>query len=93
MNGRFAAELLSESFPVVVVNPRQVRDFAKGMGQMAKTDLIDAAILAQFAQIVKPAPRTHSTPQTAELTEMVRRRRQLNDLRTQESNQGNRIKI
>jgi transposase len=81
-----AAELLSESFPVVVVNPRQVRDFAKGMGQLAKTDLIDAAILAQFAQIVKPAPRTHSTPQTAELTEMVRRRRQLNDLRTQESN-------
>jgi transposase len=80
------AELLNESLPVVVVNPRQVRDFAKGMGQLAKTDPIDAAILAQFAQIVKPIAKTHSTPQTAELTEIVRRRRQLNDLRTQESN-------
>jgi transposase len=80
------AELLGESFPVVVVNPKQVRDFAKGMGQLAKTDPIDAAILAQFAQIVKPVSKTHSTPQTAELTELVRRRRQLNDLRTQESN-------
>jgi transposase len=80
------AELLGESFPVVVVNPKQVRDFAKGMGQWAKTDPIDAAILAQFAQIVKPVAKTHSTPQTAELTELVRRRRQLNDLRTQESN-------
>ncbi len=80
------AELLAESLPVVVVNPRQVRDFAKGMGELAKTDPIDAGVLAQFAQIVQPAPKTHSTPQTAELTEMVRRRRQLSDLRTQESN-------
>jgi len=81
-----AAELLNASLPVVVVNPRQVRDFANGMGQYAKTDPIDAAILAKFAQIVKPAPKTHSTPQTDELSELVRRRRQLNDLRTQESN-------
>jgi len=81
-----AAELLNASLPVVVVNPRQVRDFAKGMGQWAKTDPIDALVLARFAQIVKPTPKTHSTPQTAELAELVRRRRQLNDLRTQESN-------
>ena len=81
-----AAELLSDSLPVVVVNPRQVRDFAKGMGQWAKTDPIDAQVLAKFAQIVKPAPKPHSKPQTAELSELVRRRRQLNDLRTQESN-------
>jgi len=81
-----AAELLSDSLPVVVVNPRQVRDFAKGMGQWAKTDPIDAQVLAKFAQIVKPSPKTHSTPQTAELSELVRRRRQLNDLRVQESN-------
>lgn len=81
-----AAELLSASLPVVVANPRQVRDFAKGMGQKAKTDPIDAQVLARFAQIVKPAPKTHATPQTAELAELVRRRRQLNDLRTQESN-------
>lgn len=80
------AELLDASVPVVVANPRQVRDFAKGMGQKAKTDPIDAQVLAQFAQIVKPAPKTHATPQTTELSELVRRRRQLNDLRTQESN-------
>ena len=81
-----AAELLSAEMPVVVVNPRQVRDFANGMGQWAKTDPIDAQVLAQFAQIVKPAPKSHSKPQTIELAELVRRRRQLNDLRTQESN-------
>ena len=81
-----AAELLDAGLPVVVVNPRQVRDFANGLGQWAKTDPIDAQVLAKFAQIVKPAPKTHSTPQTAELAELVRRHRQLNDLRTQESN-------
>jgi len=83
-----AAELLNASLPVVVVNPRQVRDFAKGMGQWAKTDPIDAQVLATFAQIVKPAPKTHATAQTNELSELVRRRRQLNDLRTQESNRS-----
>jgi transposase len=81
-----AAELLDAGLPVVVVNPRQVRDFANGLGQWAKTDPIDAHVLAKFAQVVRPAPKTHSTPQTAELAELVRRRRQLNDLRTQESN-------
>jgi transposase len=81
-----AAELLCESLPVVVVNPRQVRNFARGMGQFAKTDAIDAAILAQFAHIVKPAPKPQFKAQTSELAELVRRRRQLNDLRTQESN-------
>ena len=81
-----AAELLDAGLPVVVVNPRQVRDFANGLGQWAKTDPIDAHVLAKFAQLVKPTPKTHSTPQTAELAELVRRRRQLNDLQTQESN-------
>jgi len=80
------AELLGDSLPVVVVNPRQVRDFAKGMGKWAKTDPIDAQVLARFAQIVNPAPNTHSTAQTAEFSELVRRRRELNGLRTQESN-------
>jgi transposase len=80
------AELLDAGFSVVVVNPRQVRDFANGLGQWAKTDPIDTAVLAKFAQIVEPAPKSHATAQTAELSELVRRRRQLNDLRTQESN-------
>ena len=80
------AELLEANLPVVVVNPRQVRDFARGLGQFAKTDSIDAEILAKFAQLVQPAARGHKTAQTTDLTELVRRRRQLNDLHTQESN-------
>jgi len=81
-----AAELISNSLPVVVANPRQVRDFARGIGQKAKTDPIDAQVLAKFAQIVKPSPKPQSKPQINELSELVRRRRQLNDLLTQESN-------
>ena len=81
-----AAELISNSLPVVVANPRQVRDFARGIGKKAKTDPIDAQVLAKFAQIVKPAPKPRSKPQINELSELVRRRRQLNDLLTQESN-------
>jgi transposase len=80
------AELLDASLPVVVVNPRQVRAFARGMGQLAKTDSIDAEVLAKFAQLVQPTVRTQKTAQTADLAELVHRRRQLNDLRTQESN-------
>jgi transposase len=81
-----AAELLAELLPVVVVNPRQVRDFARGMGQRAKTDAIDAQVLASFAQVVQPAPKPQFKAKTAELAELVKRRRQLNDLRTQENN-------
>lgn len=80
------AELLEAQLPVVVVNPRQVRDFARGLGQFAKTDSIDAEVLAKFAQLVQPAVRPQKTAQTTDLAELVHRRRQLNDLRTQESN-------
>jgi transposase len=80
------AELLEAQLPAVVVNPRQVRDFARGLGQLAKTDAIDAEVLAKFAQLVQPAPRPHKTAEMTDLTELVHRRRQLNNLRTQESN-------
>lgn len=80
------AELLEANLPVVVVNPRQVRDFARGLGQFAKTDSIDAKVLAKFAQLVQPAARGHKTTQTTNLAELVHRHRQLNDIRTQESN-------
>jgi transposase len=83
---RIAGELLSEGFKVVVVNPRQVRDFAKGMGTLAKTDRIDAAVLARFAQTVQPKPRPRPTPQQDDLAALVTRRRQLVGLRTQETN-------
>jgi transposase len=81
-----AVELLNAGMNVVVVNPRQVRHFAWGIGQLAKTDPIDANTLAQFADMAKPVAKTHATDQTRQLAELVRRRRQLNDLRTQESN-------
>jgi len=80
------AELLDAGLPVVVVNPRQVRDFARGLGQFAKTDSIDAEVLAKFAQLVQPAIRPQKTAQTTDLAELVHRRRQLSDLHTQESN-------
>ena len=80
------AELLEANLPVVVVNPRQVRDFARGIGQLAKTDSVDADVLAKFAQLVQPAARGQKTAQTTDLAELVHRRRQLNDLHTQESN-------
>src|SRR5271163_2276735 len=52
------------AIPVAVVNPRQVRDFAKSTGQLAKTDAIDAAVLARFAEAVRPEPRPLDSPQT-----------------------------
>jgi len=81
-----AADLIGAGHKVVVANPRQVRDFARGIGQLAKTDRIDARVLAQFASMVKPEPRQKSSEQAVNLAELVTRRRQLSDLMTQESN-------
>src|SRR5712691_6951436 len=53
---RPAAVLLAAGLPVAVVNPRQVRDFARSLGRLAKTDQIDACVLARFAEVLKPAP-------------------------------------
>jgi transposase len=83
---RVAAELLAAGFQVVVVNPRQARDFARGLGLLAKTDPIDAGALARFAQVVQPQPRPRPSATTSTLSELVTRRRQLVSLRTQEQN-------
>jgi transposase len=80
------ADLLDASHKVVVANPRQVRDFARGMGRLAKTDRIDAAVLAKFAQVVQPQPREKPSEQAITLAELVTRRRQVCDLLTAESN-------
>jgi len=82
------AELLEANFKVVVAPPRQVRDFARGLGEWAKTDPIDARVLARFAQVVNPNPKPPADPQIDELADLVRRRRQLTDLRTQEYNRS-----
>ena len=83
-----AADLLEAGFKTIVVNPRQVRDFARGLGELAKTDPIDAHVLARFAQIVQPKPRPAASAQQAELAELVVRRRQLVTTLTQESNRA-----
>jgi transposase len=70
--------------PLVVVNPRQVRDFAKATGQLAKTDAIDARVLAQFAEVIRPTPRPLADEQTQALAALVTRRRQLIEMLTTE---------
>jgi transposase len=80
------ADLLGDGHSVVVANPRQVRDFARGIGQLAKTDRLDAQVLAKFAAMVKPRPRPPASPEAVDLAELVTRRSQLSDLKTQESN-------
>jgi len=71
------AALAAAVLPVVVVNPRQVRDFAKALGQLAKTDRIDAQVLARFGARVQPIPRPLPTEATQALEALVVRRRQL----------------
>lgn len=80
------AELLSAQLPVVVVNPRQVRDFAKALGKLAKTDALDALVLAQFGEATKPQLRPLADARTLELQALVARRRQLVGMLTAEKN-------
>lgn len=76
--------LVEAALPVIVVNPRQVRDFAKATGQLAKTDAIDAQVLALFAARVQPTLRPHPSPATQELAALLARRRQLVEMVTAE---------
>lgn len=76
----------SVGLPIVVVNPRQVRDFAKATGELAKTDKIDAGVLAWFGEAVRPEIRPLKDPATQELTALLTRRRQLTDMLTAEKN-------
>jgi transposase len=75
-----------------VVNPRQVRDFARGIGKLAKTDAIDAYVLARFAQTNRPVAKALPTEEEKQLKELVTRRQQLVDLRTKEKNRLHRAR-
>ncbi len=86
LEGRLAAELINAGQPVAVVNPRQVRDFARAVGKLAKTDRINALLLARFAQQVRPRLTEKTSEKQAELTALVTRRRQLMDMLTAETN-------
>lgn len=72
-----AAILASAGLPVAVVNPRQIRDFARATGLLAKTDTLDARVIAHFAEAVRPAVRLLPTEHAQRLGELVARRRQL----------------
>jgi transposase len=78
--------LAQAGLPVVAVNPRQVRDFARSTGQLAKTDALDAQVLAQFAAAVRPTLRPIPDAATRELAALLARRRQLVEMRTAETN-------
>ena len=81
-----AAALSLAGLPVVVVNPRQVRDFARATGRLAKTDTIDASVLAHFAAAIKPELRPFQGEAVQALKDLVARRQQLIEMLTAEKN-------
>jgi len=81
-----ALTLGAERFPLAIINPRQVRDFAKALGILAKTDRIDAQVLAQFAKTVQPEPRPLPEAAARELAQRLARRRQIVEMIVTEKN-------
>ena len=81
-----AAAVVAAAIPLAVVNPRQIRDFARATGQLAKTDALDARAIARFAEKVRPEPRPVPDEQARALGELVARRRQLIEMMTAERN-------
>ena len=79
-------ELASADLPIAVVNPRHVRNFARAAGKLAKTDALDAQVLAHFAEAMQPTPRPLPDASTQELKALVARRRQLVVMITAEKN-------
>ena len=86
-----AAGLAGAGLPVVVVNPRQIRDFARSMGRLAKTDRIDAEVIALFAERVRPEVRPVPDAAARELDELVTRRRQVIEMMVAEGNRARRL--
>ncbi|MGL5794108.1 MAG: IS110 family transposase [Waterburya sp.] len=81
-----AIKLTQAGLAVAVINPRQARDFAKATGQLAKTDAIDARVLAHFADAIRPQVRQISDESSRQLEDLVQRRRQISDMITAEKN-------
>ena len=81
-----ALQLVSERLPVAVVNPRQVRDFAKACGILAKTDNIDALVIAKFAKAIKPEIRPLRSKEEQAIKALLARRRQLVNMLSEEKN-------
>jgi transposase len=81
-----AAGLAAAGLPVAVINPRQIRDFARATARLAKTDTLDAAVIAHFAEAVNPPVRLLADPQQRLLGELMARRRQLIEMMVAEGN-------
>lgn len=91
LQARAAVMLAAAGLLVAVVNPRQVRDFAKATGRLAKTDALDAMAIAHFAQAVRPEPRPLADAERQELIDLVARRRQLVEMRAAEKMRRSRM--
>jgi len=85
-----AAALAGAGLPLAVVNPRQIRDFARALGKLAKTDAIDAEVIALFAEKIRPEARPVATPHAQRLGELVARRRQVVEMIGMEANRRRR---
>jgi transposase len=81
-----AAALASAGLPLAVVNPRQIRDFARAMGRLAKTDALDAQVIALFAERIRPEPRPLADADSQALAELIARRRQVIEMIGMEAN-------
>jgi transposase len=88
-----AATLAAAGLPVVIVNPAQIRSFAKAIGQRAKTDPIDAAVIAHFAEATKPEPRSLPDEATRLLSDLVARRRQIIEMIGAERQRERRVTV
>jgi transposase len=88
-----AAGLAGAALPVVIVNPAQIRAFAKAIGQRAKTDPIDALVIARFAEATRPEPRPLPDAATRLLADLVARRRQIVEMIGAESQREKRISV
>lgn len=86
-----ACALAAAHLPLAVVNPRQIRDFARSIGRLAKTDAIDAEVIARFAEAVRPEPRPVADEEALLLGELVARRRQLIEMMVAERNRRRRL--
>ena len=88
---RIAASIAAAGLPTAVVNPRQVRDFARATGRLAKTDALDAEVIARFGEAVRPEVRPLSDEAGQALQALVARRRQLVEMRVAEKNRRSQI--
>lgn len=86
-------ELAYVKLPVAVINPRRIREFARSIGQLAKTDKLDARVIAHFAKATHPEPRRLPTKEEEKLTAFITRRRQIIEMLTAEKNRSHSTRL